>query len=50
MFHLLQSEAYYFRNWYLDIDFNLEICAVIVFLEDWTRADFFKAVQSKLIP
>ena len=39
-----------FRNWCLDIDINLEVCSVIVFLEDWTRADFVKAVQSKLIP
>ena len=38
------------NNWYLDIDFNLEVCGVIVFLEVWTRADFMKAVPSKLIP
>ena len=38
------------KYWCLDIDFNLEVCSVIVFLEDWTRADFVKAVQSKLIP
>ena len=31
--------------WYLDIDFNLEVCGVIVFLEVWTRADFFKLYQ-----
>ena len=30
------------NNWYLDIDFNLEVCGVIVFLEVWTRADFLK--------
>ena len=32
--------------WYLDINFNLEVC-VIVFLEAWTRADFFKALPGK---
>ena len=37
-------------NWYLDIDFNLEVCGVIVLLEVWTRADFFKAVPSILFP
>ena len=36
--------------WYLDIDFNLEILSIIVFLEVWTRPDFFKVVPSKLIP
>ena len=29
-------------NWYLDIDFNLEVCGEIVFLEVWTKADFLK--------
>ena len=33
----------------IDIDFNLEVC-VIVSLEAWTRADFFKTVSSKFIP
>ena len=37
------------NNWYLNIDFNLEVYCVVVFLEVWTRADFFKAVLSKLI-
>ena len=36
------------NNWYLDIDFYLEVCCVIVFLEDWTSADFIKAVPSKI--
>ena len=62
-FHLRQSEVYKIIDtfqrstnetiiiyWYLDIDFNLEICSIIVFLEVWTRADFFKVVPSKLIP
>ena len=35
--------------WYLDIDFKLEACGVIVLLEVWTKADFVKAVLSKLI-
>ena len=35
------------NNWYLDIDFYLEVWGVIVFLEDWTSADFIKAVPSK---
>ena len=30
------------NNLYLDIDFNLEVCGVIVFLEVWTRGDFLK--------
>ena len=29
----------------LDIDFNLEVWGVIVFLEVWTRADFLKLYQ-----
>ena len=36
-------------NWYLDIDFNLEVC-VIVFLQASTRVGFFKAVPSKYYP
>ena len=36
------------NNWYLDIDFYLEVCGVIVFLEDWASADFIKAVPSKI--
>ena len=35
--------------WYLDIDFNLEVC-VIVFLEAWTRADFLKLYRVNIIP
>ena len=49
MFHLLQSEVekiIVFKG----IDFNLEVC-VIMFLEAWTRADFFlKLLPSKLTP
>ena len=37
------------HNWYLDTDFHLEVCGVIVFLDVWTRADFVKPVPSKLI-
>ena len=29
-----------YNRYLLDIDFNLEICGVIVFLEVWTKADF----------
>ena len=36
-------------NWYLNIDFNLEVYGIVVFLEVWAGADFFKAVPSKLI-
>ena len=38
------------NKWYKDIGFNLEVYEVIVVLEAWTRAGFFKAVPSKLIP
>ena len=38
------------NNWYLNIDFNLEVYGIVVLLEVWARADFFKAVPSKLIP
>ena len=47
MFRLLQSEVpkiIFFKwnvNWYLDIDFKLEVFGVILFLKVWTRADFF---------
>ena len=37
-------------NWYLDIDFNLEVCGEIVFLEVWTKADFLKLYRGKWIP
>ena len=30
------------NNWYLDTDFHLRVCGVIVFLEVWTRADSLK--------
>ena len=38
------------NNWYLDIDFYLEVCGVIVFVEDWTSADFIKAYRAKSTP
>ena len=43
-----KNYIYFFQwnvNWYLDDDFNLEVCGIIVFLEVWTGADFLKLWQ-----